>query len=295
MRELVWVGCHSLAPESRGLVALGAPIGSPAFVAAQLQRLSASHAGLLQRIRGLEDLQASWLLLLFCAPPRCNHVLRLPQPGLTAAFAVANDAALLDCLSDLLQCGPLPALPARVAQLPLRLGGLGAPGQAPAFVKGQVRQALSLALQAVLEAGDPEAYPLAALRAWKLWLLLLRMPQSRKTPAPQAGVESATCGLPGRALEDVRWTQLLLDVRRSLPPEAGLDLPHPQAAHGPAASDPAGGSDRARRLVHLGELAPGNEATLAELRDPARRPAASYSALPSEVLFFQPAEPAGTF
>ena len=52
-------------------------------------------------------------------------MLRLLQPGLTAAFAVAHDAALLDCLSDLLQRGPLPALPARVAQLPLRLGGLG--------------------------------------------------------------------------------------------------------------------------------------------------------------------------
>ena len=37
--------------------------------------------------------RASWLLLLFCA--RCNHVLRLLQPGLTADFVVAHDAALL--------------------------------------------------------------------------------------------------------------------------------------------------------------------------------------------------------
>ena len=41
-------------------------------------------------------------------------------------------------------------------------------------------QALSLALQAVLEAGDPEAHPLAALRTWKLWLLLT----GQGTPAP---------------------------------------------------------------------------------------------------------------
>ena len=60
---------------TRGLVVLGAPLGSPAFVAAQLECLSASHAGLLQRIRGLEDAQASWELLLFCASPQCNHVL----------------------------------------------------------------------------------------------------------------------------------------------------------------------------------------------------------------------------
>ena len=37
-------------------------------------------------------------------------------------FAVAHDAALLGCLSDI--C-PFPALPARAAQLPLRLRGLG--------------------------------------------------------------------------------------------------------------------------------------------------------------------------
>ena len=75
-----------------------------------------------RRLAPAEDLQASWLLLLFCEPPQCNHVLRLLQPGVTAASAVAHDAALLDCLSDLLQCGPLPALPARVVQLRLRLG-----------------------------------------------------------------------------------------------------------------------------------------------------------------------------
>ena len=62
------MGCHSLPSQSRALVVLGAPLGSPALVAAQLQRLSASHAGLLQRIRGLEKLQASWLLLLLTRP-----------------------------------------------------------------------------------------------------------------------------------------------------------------------------------------------------------------------------------
>ena len=167
----------------------------------------------------------------------------------------------------------------------------------PAFVKGQVRQALSLALQAVLEAGDPEAYPLAALRAWKLWLLLPRMLLHRKAGERWLPKQEWRARL--AAFQDGRWTHLLLDVRRSLPPEAGLDLPHPQAARGPAAGDPACGSDRARRLAHLSELssarqaltaaplAPGNEATLAELRDPARRPAAPYSALPSEVLSFQ--------
>ena len=52
----------------------------------------------------------------------------------------------------------------------------------------------------------------------------------------------------------------------------------------------------ARRLVHLGELSSARQAlaaaTLAELRDPSRRPAAPYESLPPEVLRFQPAAPA---
>lgn len=73
---------------------------------------------------------------------------------------------------------------------------------APLRLLSQVRQALSLALQAVLEAGD------------------LRRPRSGS--APQAGVSSATRGLPATAVR-------------------------PQPA--------PRGSDRARRLVYMPPLA----------------------------------------
>ena len=121
----VWVGALSLPAASRGLTVLGVPLGSSEFVAAQLQVLANSHASLLQRVQSLEDLQASWLLLLFCCSPRCNHVLRLLPPDCTSAFATTHDAALVCALSDLLQAGPLPAPARQLAQTPLRLGGLG--------------------------------------------------------------------------------------------------------------------------------------------------------------------------
>ena len=73
-------------------------------------------------------------------------------------------------------------------------------------------------------------------------------------------------------------------MRRFLPPETGLDLPRPQEAHGPVVRDLADCSGWASFLRLAGPLAPGNAATLAELRGPACRPAAPHPALASEVL-----------
>ena len=44
-------------------------------------------------------------LLLFCASPRCSHVLRALPPEASLAFAESHDAA---CVTDLLGAGPLP-------------------------------------------------------------------------------------------------------------------------------------------------------------------------------------------
>ena len=62
---------------------LGTPLGTPQYQQHQLQQLRAQHDQLLDRIPALGDLQASWLLLLFCASPRCSETVmaRLPQPG----------------------------------------------------------------------------------------------------------------------------------------------------------------------------------------------------------------------
>ncbi|CAE7567374.1 unnamed protein product, partial [Symbiodinium microadriaticum] len=80
------------------------------------------------------------------------------------------------------------------------------------------------------------------------------------------------------------------------------EAPHLAAARS-AAQDIEGRAHRAAALVHLGELsaaghaltaeplAPATDATLAELRDPVRRPPEPYGPLPPEVANYQPEEP----
>ena len=107
---------------------LGSPLGTEAYVHRQLELKRADQDRLLQRIPSVAHLQAAWLLLLFCAAPRCNHLLRLVPPALTRAYAEGHDAAIRRCLAALLLQGPgdqLPDAAARIAALPLRLGGLG--------------------------------------------------------------------------------------------------------------------------------------------------------------------------
>ena len=121
----VWLGDRSLPATQRGITILGVPLGDPEFVAAQLHQLRAKQDNLLQAIRTIPDLQCAWLLLLFCAAPRCGHVLRMLPPCLTAAFGASHNEAVLSSLSDLLGAAPLPGTAARLAQLPFHEGGLG--------------------------------------------------------------------------------------------------------------------------------------------------------------------------
>ena len=124
----VWVGDTALSPEQRGLVALGVPLGSPAFIQSHLQQSLARHAGLLQTLPAIHDTQISWLLLSCCAAPRAQYALRSLPPEATRAFATAHDGAVLACLDTLLSAGVpsgLPLLATARAQLALRHGGLG--------------------------------------------------------------------------------------------------------------------------------------------------------------------------
>ena len=132
----VWVGAWTLPPERRGLVVLGTPVGHANFVQDCLQQKRAEHQRLLDRIPCVPDLQAAWLLLLFCARPRCNYLLRALPPAETAAYAAGHDDALAACLSHLLagvgadgctvpEGAELGVLQLRRAQLPLVHGGLG--------------------------------------------------------------------------------------------------------------------------------------------------------------------------
>ena len=123
----VWRGSE-VATERQGLLLLGAPLGHPDFVAAQLRKTSEEHEQFLARIPSLQDLQAAWLLLLVhCANARANYLLRVVPPDLVAGFAQAHDARLWSCLFQILgvaedRCDDVAR---NTASLPLAMGGLG--------------------------------------------------------------------------------------------------------------------------------------------------------------------------
>ena len=114
----------TLPATSQGMTVLGAPIGSAAFVQHQLQHANQQHQHLLDRIPHLEDLQASWLLLLHCASPR-SYLLRMCSPNVTTEFANNHDFGVAACLRRLLQVEDLPAQALATGHLPLSQGGLG--------------------------------------------------------------------------------------------------------------------------------------------------------------------------
>ena len=121
----VWVGNPALPPEQRGLTVPGAPLGTPEYQRHHLNQTRASHQALLDEIPSLDDLQASWLLLLYCASPRCNYLLRMLPPTTTRQYAQDHDLAVLSCLTTLLDAANIPATAVALAHLPLHLGGLG--------------------------------------------------------------------------------------------------------------------------------------------------------------------------
>ena len=69
----VWVGSGDTSSHEQGLMVLGTPVGTASYKLQQLQRTREQHNSFLQRLSELEDLQAAWLLLLFCASPRCHY------------------------------------------------------------------------------------------------------------------------------------------------------------------------------------------------------------------------------
>ena len=81
---------------------VGTPLGTPEFQATHLQATTDQHSTLLQRIPAIQDLQAEWLLLLYCASPRCKYLLRMLRPEITQPFAQAHYTAITLALAQLL-------------------------------------------------------------------------------------------------------------------------------------------------------------------------------------------------
>ena len=124
----VWRGSKPL--EERGLKVLGVPLGSPEFVAALGTTRLQEEQRLTDALPELPDLQSAWLLLLFCASPRANHWLRVVPPEQAREYAQGHDKLMLETLGQLVHCRDLQKSRPRqtteaLAQLPLRLGGLG--------------------------------------------------------------------------------------------------------------------------------------------------------------------------
>ena len=69
--EPVWKG--DLEDERNGIVILGTPVGSPAFVQRFLGNRLEVQSRFWERLKQVPDLQTAWLLLLYCAVPRANH------------------------------------------------------------------------------------------------------------------------------------------------------------------------------------------------------------------------------
>eukprot|EP00439_Symbiodinium_sp_Y106_P028817 s3110_g3.t1 len=79
----------------QGLKVLGTPLGTDEFVAAHLHTLSVQHRPFLELVPTLPDLQVAWLLLLYCASPRAQYILRAVPLTLTAVFAAEHDRSML--------------------------------------------------------------------------------------------------------------------------------------------------------------------------------------------------------
>ena len=97
----VWRGSN-LPVDQQGIKILGTPLGHPHFVEAHLNRKSAEHDVLLERIPTVPDLQSAWALLLHCASARANYLLRVVKPAATKQFAKRHNEGLWKCL-----CRPL--------------------------------------------------------------------------------------------------------------------------------------------------------------------------------------------
>ena len=89
--------------------------------------MATDHQVLLDRIPGVPDVQAAWILLLHCALARANYMLRMIPLEAVKVFARRHDAELFQCVGhifeqDLSHCGDEVR---EMAGLRLILGGMG--------------------------------------------------------------------------------------------------------------------------------------------------------------------------
>ena len=114
---------------------LASPMGHPAVCGRHLERTSAKHHVLLDRIPLVQGVQSAWLLLLHCACARANCLLRVVRPSAAANFAETHDHAvwlrltniLRTDLSELALANPIWANPFRQSGVSRGAGRVGPP------------------------------------------------------------------------------------------------------------------------------------------------------------------------
>ena len=125
-----------LPADQRGIKVLGAPLGSPEYIQKFCDDVVTEKTKLLDFIPKLPSLQASWLLLYFCAVPRINHLLRTVPPQHALVMARQHDSNVLRCFREMFGVASaaqwdsnLHGIPygtwVQQARLPMRLGGCG--------------------------------------------------------------------------------------------------------------------------------------------------------------------------
>ena len=163
-----------LGPEvwnPEGVKVLGTPVGSRRFVEEEEDKLW-------EAIPHVPDLQAAWQILLHCAGPRCQHMLRTLPPSESEEYARAHDVGMARVMDRLLA---LPGDPheqevaLNLASLPMGMGGLG------------LRRALRMV---------PATY-------WSSWADALHMIDQRLPEVAATVVRKLTAGGPWRMLSGI--------------------------------------------------------------------------------------------
>jgi len=112
-----------------GVKVLGTPVGNAAFVQEHVDKRVTEERRLWEALPEVPDLQCAWQLLVQCAGPRANHLLRTLPPSQSGEYASAHDDGMMAAAESLLN--QLPGNTAQVsmarqlASLPARLGGAG--------------------------------------------------------------------------------------------------------------------------------------------------------------------------
>ena len=91
-------GGSAVPTHQQGVKILGTPFGHVDFAHTESELVAMDRLVLLDRIPGVPDVQAAWLLLLHCAQARANYMLRMIPPE-----AVKEHTELFQCVGHILE------------------------------------------------------------------------------------------------------------------------------------------------------------------------------------------------